>query len=86
MIQAKKPRYEAVGHSWMPGYKKRLYAASDSYDGLVSQMSKLSLDARYTTKGMNGGLTVETEPYTLDLIWPRIDWEITKNVVTEVTA
>lgn len=84
MIQAKKPRYEATGYVWMPGYKKRLHAGADAYELLVSQMSKLTMDARYTTQGVNGGLTVETEPYTLDLIWPRIDWQITKNVITEV--
>lgn len=57
---------------------------ADSYQRLLRQMTQWTIDMRYFTEGVNGGiLHNEQEPYTKDMIWPEVKWNIRIEKVKE---
>jgi len=52
-----------------------------NYRHLTENMARLSQDVRFYTEGENGGINFnEKEPFTKDLIWPKVSWKITREV------
>lgn len=71
--------YTATGKVDSHLFRGELKATGYSYKSLTENMAKVTEDIRYFTEGVSGGInSSDQEPYTKNLIWPRVNWKITK--------